>query len=125
MDDLRAAEDGGERRFRAEVGQDRLSPNLERIGRRADRGHNRDEDECRTNHVDAVVQERRQIDTQQTADRSDDIVADIARLKSKGYRFLSDQPTAGAHESLVAFIHPDTCDGVLVELSQPREDKSL
>ena len=57
--------------------------------------------------------------------RSDDIVADIARLKSKGYKFLSDQPTAGAHESLVAFIHPDSCDGVLVELSQPPEDKSV
>jgi methylmalonyl-CoA/ethylmalonyl-CoA epimerase len=51
--------------------------------------------------------------------RTDDIVADIARLKAKGYRFLTDNPTDGAHGCRVAFIHPDSCDGVLVELSQP------
>lgn len=51
--------------------------------------------------------------------RSDDIDADMARLKAKGYRFLTDTPQSGAHGSRVAFIHPQSCDGVLIEISQP------
>lgn len=51
--------------------------------------------------------------------RSDDIEADVARLKDKGYEFLGDAPTPGAHGSKVIFIHPRSCDGVLVELNQP------
>jgi len=51
--------------------------------------------------------------------RSDDIEADVERLKAKGYLFLSDAPTPGAHNCKVIFIHPKSCDGVLVELNQP------
>ena len=51
--------------------------------------------------------------------RSDDIDADVARLRDKGYQFLADAPTPGAHGSRVIFIHPKSCDGVLIELSQP------
>lgn len=51
--------------------------------------------------------------------RSDNIYADIERLKSKGYQFITDQPQPGAHSSLTIFIHPKSCDGVLVEISQP------
>jgi len=54
--------------------------------------------------------------------RSDDIDADIARLKEKGYRFLSDEPSIGAHNCRVIFIHPKDCDGVLIELNQPAAD---
>lgn len=54
--------------------------------------------------------------------RSDDIEADVARLKAKGYQFLSDAPTIGAHNCKVIFIHPKSCDGVLIELNQPQED---
>ena len=54
--------------------------------------------------------------------RSDDIDEDIERLKAKGYQFLSDAPTIGAHNSRVIFIHPKSCDGVLIELNQPIED---
>ena len=53
--------------------------------------------------------------------RSDDIDADIDRLKAKGYQFLSDMPTIGAHNSRVIFIHPKSCDGVLIALNQPVE----
>ena len=53
--------------------------------------------------------------------RSDDIDADITRLKAKGYQFLSDAPTLGAHNSKVIFIHPKSCDGVLIELNQPMD----
>jgi len=51
--------------------------------------------------------------------RSDNIEEDVARLKEKGYQFLSDAPSPGAHGSKVIFIHPKSCDGVLIELSQP------
>ncbi len=51
--------------------------------------------------------------------RSDDIEADVARLKEKGYQFLSDKPGRGAHDCLTIFIHPKSCDGVLIELNQP------
>ena len=51
--------------------------------------------------------------------RTDNILEDVERLKTKGYQFLSDQPSLGAHDCQVIFIHPKSCDGVLVELSQP------
>jgi len=54
--------------------------------------------------------------------RSDNIEADIARLKEKGYQFLGDAPTAGAHGSKVIFIHPKSCDGVLIEINQPADE---
>jgi len=53
--------------------------------------------------------------------RSDNLDEDIARLKAKGYQFLSDEPQLGAHNCRVIFIHPKSCDGVLVELNQPAE----
>lgn len=53
--------------------------------------------------------------------RTDDIEADVERLRAKGYQFLSDAPTDGAHNCKVIFIHPKSCDGVLIELSQPGE----
>ncbi len=51
--------------------------------------------------------------------RSNDLDGDVARLKSKGYRFLSEEPTSGAHNMRVIFIHPKSCDGVLIELNEP------
>ncbi len=54
--------------------------------------------------------------------RSDDIEADVARLKDKGYQFLSEVPSIGAHDCKVIFIHPKSCDGVLIELNQPMEE---
>jgi len=54
--------------------------------------------------------------------RSDNILEDVARLKAKGYEFLSDSPSPGAHDSQVIFIHPKSCDGVLIEINQPSKD---
>lgn len=53
--------------------------------------------------------------------RSDDIDADVARLRARGYQFLSDAPTPGAHGSRVIFIHPKSADGVLIEINQPAD----
>lgn len=54
--------------------------------------------------------------------RSDDIEADVERLKAKGYQFLSDAPTPGAHNCKVIFIHPKSADGILIELNQPMDE---
>jgi len=54
--------------------------------------------------------------------RTDNIEGDVAMLKAKGYVFLSDAPTPGAHNCKVIFIHPKSCDGVLIELNQPSGD---
>jgi methylmalonyl-CoA epimerase len=50
--------------------------------------------------------------------RVDDIRAALAQLKGKGVRLIDDAPREGAHGSLVAFIHPASAHGVLVELKQ-------
>ena len=50
--------------------------------------------------------------------RVDDIAAALARLKARGVRLIDDAPRPGAHGSLVAFIHPSSAHGVLVELKQ-------
>ena len=53
--------------------------------------------------------------------RVDDIVAALARLRSRGVRLIDDTPRPGAHGSLVAFVHPSSAHGVLVELKQGGE----
>ncbi len=50
--------------------------------------------------------------------RVDDIAAALAQLKAKGVRLIDEAPREGAHGSLVAFIHPSSAHGVLVELKQ-------
>lgn len=50
--------------------------------------------------------------------RVDDIVAALAELKSRGVRLIDEIPRPGAHKSLVAFLHPSSTHGVLVELKQ-------
>ena len=50
--------------------------------------------------------------------RVDDIAAALARLKARGVRLIDEAPRPGAHGSLVAFIHPSSAHGVLVELKQ-------
>ncbi len=48
----------------------------------------------------------------------DDIFAEIARLKSEGFRVLNEEPKIGADNKLVSFVHPKSAHGVLVELCQ-------
>jgi methylmalonyl-CoA/ethylmalonyl-CoA epimerase len=50
--------------------------------------------------------------------RVDDIQAALDRLKARGVRLIDESPRPGAHGSLVAFIHPSSAHGVLVELKQ-------
>lgn len=51
--------------------------------------------------------------------RTDNIDDDVHRLRTLGYQFLSEEPSPGAHGARVIFIHPKSCDGVLIELSEP------
>ena len=48
----------------------------------------------------------------------EDIVAEIARLKSEGFTVLNETPKRGADNKLVAFLHPNGTGGVLIELCQ-------
>jgi methylmalonyl-CoA epimerase len=48
----------------------------------------------------------------------DDIAAAMARLRAQGARLLSEQPTQGAGGAWIAFVHPRSASGVLIELLQ-------
>ncbi len=50
--------------------------------------------------------------------RVEDISAALAQLEARGVRLIDEAPRPGAHGSLVAFIHPSSAHGVLVELKQ-------
>ncbi len=49
-----------------------------------------------------------------------DIYAEIKRLTSEGFTLINEQPKPGADNKLVAFLHPKSTSGVLVELCQER-----
>jgi len=48
----------------------------------------------------------------------DDINAKLSELKSRGTRLINEQPVIGAGGALVAFVHPSSTGGVLIELTQ-------
>ena len=47
-----------------------------------------------------------------------DIISEIARLKSEGFVILNETPKKGADNKLIAFVHPKSSNGVLIELCQ-------
>ncbi len=53
-----------------------------------------------------------------TAYEVDDIEAALTDLKAKGIRLIDETPRRGAHNSLIAFIHPKATGGVLTEICQ-------
>ena len=48
----------------------------------------------------------------------EDVAAHLARAKASGVRLIDEAPRAGAHGSRVAFLHPKSLGGVLVELCE-------
>ena len=48
----------------------------------------------------------------------DDIAAELERLKTEGIRLIDESPRDGAHNMSIAFLHPKSTGGVLVELCQ-------
>jgi methylmalonyl-CoA/ethylmalonyl-CoA epimerase len=47
-----------------------------------------------------------------------DIRAEMSRLAAAGFQLLQTEPKRGADNKLVCFLHPRSCNGVLVELCQ-------
>ncbi|RQP11214.1 MAG: methylmalonyl-CoA epimerase [Chryseobacterium sp.] len=50
----------------------------------------------------------------------DDMEAEIQRLKTEGFEFISETPKDGADNKRVVFLHPKSTNGVLVELCQEK-----
>jgi methylmalonyl-CoA/ethylmalonyl-CoA epimerase len=48
----------------------------------------------------------------------DDLAGELARLKREGFRLIDESPRRGAGGDWIAFIHPKSTNGVLVELTQ-------
>jgi methylmalonyl-CoA/ethylmalonyl-CoA epimerase len=48
--------------------------------------------------------------------RTDEITAQLAQVTGAGVRLIHDKPFEGAAGKLVAFLHPKSTHGVLVEL---------
>ena len=49
-----------------------------------------------------------------------DVRAALARLKAAGVRVVNEEPFDGAHDCLVAFVHPSATGGILLELSEKK-----
>lgn len=51
----------------------------------------------------------------------EDIHAEMARLKAEGFVFINETPKEGADNKLIAFLHPKSTNGMLVELCMERK----
>ncbi|MFD2551477.1 methylmalonyl-CoA epimerase [Bizionia sediminis] len=48
----------------------------------------------------------------------DDIASELVRLEQEGFTVLNKTPKKGADNKMVAFLHPKSTNGVLIELCQ-------
>jgi len=48
----------------------------------------------------------------------DDIEKEVEELKKRGARMIDETPHPGAHSTSVAFIHPKSAGGILIELNE-------
>lgn len=62
--------------------------------------------------------EKRGEGVQHLAFRVDNLEAALAELKAKGVRLIDEKPRIGAGGARIAFLHPKSTFGVLVELSE-------
>ena len=53
--------------------------------------------------------------------RVDDVAKAIENMKAKGIRMIDEVPRNGAHGAKIAFIHPKSTPGVLLELCQRKQ----
>ena len=56
--------------------------------------------------------------------RVPDIAQTMDALKARGVKFIDEQPRQGAHGSRIAFLHPTSTGGLLIELKQPAADRA-
>ena len=52
----------------------------------------------------------------------DNIEEEIARLQDEGFTMIHEVPKRGADNKLIAFLHPKSTNGVLIELCQDIRD---
>ena len=50
----------------------------------------------------------------------DDIEKEIKRLTKEGFQMIHEKPKDGADNKLIAFLHPKSSNGVLIELCQEK-----
>ena len=50
--------------------------------------------------------------------RTTDIKKELAQLAARGHRLIDNEPRIGSRDKLIAFLHPQTTEGVLIELCQ-------
>lgn len=62
--------------------------------------------------------EKRGPGIQQLCIAVDDIIAMISHLLENGIEMIDSAPRKGAHDSVIAFVHPKSTGGILVELKQ-------
>jgi methylmalonyl-CoA/ethylmalonyl-CoA epimerase len=53
----------------------------------------------------------------------EDLPARLQNLKENGIRLIHEQPKPGAHQMNIAFLHPKSTGGVLLELCEPNSKK--
>ncbi|MEN9528554.1 MAG: hypothetical protein RI932_427 [Pseudomonadota bacterium] len=53
----------------------------------------------------------------------DDLEAWLKALSEQGVQMIDPQPRRGAHNTLIAFVHPRSTGGILVELVQEMKEK--
>jgi methylmalonyl-CoA/ethylmalonyl-CoA epimerase len=51
---------------------------------------------------------------------TDDVIGELARLKSEGIQLIDETPKPGAHDMQIAFLHPKSTSGVLIEFCQKK-----
>ena len=56
-----------------------------------------------------------------TAYRVENLATELERLRSAGVRLIDEHPRRGAHGNLIAFLHPKSTGGVLIELCQKQQ----
>lgn len=52
----------------------------------------------------------------------ENIEESLAKLKAQGMRLIDEKPRIGAEDCLVAFVHPASANGVLLELVQEKKN---
>jgi methylmalonyl-CoA epimerase len=52
--------------------------------------------------------------------RVENLASELDQLRSEGIRLIDEEPRLGSRNTLIAFVHPRSMGGVLVELVQER-----
>lgn len=52
---------------------------------------------------------------------SDDVQSDLNRFAQNSIKLINETPQLGAHDMLIAFLHPKSTNGVLIEICQQKD----